>query len=92
MLFRSSEYVLRYPLTNNGEIVYNYIKSLNYSVLESNAIYGSLTGSGWGIGLSYGQPIATVGLPLSVYINSDVGLQSESYDMFIIFTCVAALT
>jgi hypothetical protein len=87
-----SEYVLRYPLTNNGEIVYNYIKSLNYGVLESNAIYGSLTGSGWGIGLNYGQPIDTAGMPLSVYINSDVGLMSESYDMFIIFTCVAALT
>jgi hypothetical protein len=84
-----ADYLLKFPLKSEEEIVYNYIKSLNNNVLESNAIYSNLFGYGYGVGLNFGSPIDMRNSRMSINIQSSVS-QSELYNMFTFFTCVDA--
>jgi hypothetical protein len=84
-----ADYLLKFPLKSEEEIIYNYIKSLNNNLIESNAIYANLLGYGYGIGLNFGSPVDMRNSRMSINIQSNIG-PSDLYNMFTFFTCVDA--
>lgn len=82
-----SDYTLKFPLKSEEEIILNYIKSLNNNMMESNAIYANLLGSGYGIGLNYLNPINFSQSRMSINIQSAL-TSSDLYTMFTYFTCI----
>jgi hypothetical protein len=84
-----ADYTLKFPLKSEEEIVLNYIKSLNSNMMESNAIYANLLGSGYGIGLNYLNPINFLQSRMSINIQSAL-TANEQYTMYTYFTCIDA--
>lgn len=82
-----ADYTLKFPLTSEEEVVLNYIKSLNYAMQESNAIYANLLGHGYGIGLNYLGPVDFRKNRMGISIQSAIG-QSKLYTTQVFHTCI----
>ena len=82
-----ADYTMKFPLNTEEEIILNYIKSLNYPMRESNAIYGNLLGYGYGIGINYLTPIDFRKNRLGINIQSTIA-PNDQYTTYIYYTCV----
>ena len=85
------DYLITFPLTTLEEITLNYIKSQNFQMKESNAIYGSLLGFGFGIGIHYMVPIDFRKDWMRVTVESAI-TESDAYSAYSFYTCVDELS
>jgi hypothetical protein len=82
-----ADYTLKFPLTSEEEVVLNYIKSLNYAMSESNAIYANLLGRGYGIGLNYLGPVDFRRNRMGISIQSTIA-PTTLYTTQVFHTCI----
>jgi len=82
-----ADYALKFPLTSEEEVVLNYIKSLNYAMSESNAIYANLLGRGYGIGLNYLGPVDFRRNRMGISIQSTIA-PTTLYTTQVFHTCI----
>jgi hypothetical protein len=81
------DYLYTFPFTTLEEITLNYIRSQNFEMKESNAIYGSLLGFGFGIGVHYMTPIDFRKDWMRVSVESAI-TESNAYSAYSYYTCV----
>lgn len=83
--------IIRFPLKSEEEITLNYIMSMNPTVLQSDGIYGNLTGYGSGIGFLFPMPIDFSKTTFTVNLECDSTQFSGTWSWWSYFTSIITL-